>query len=244
MLNPAIAVLLAYLSGSIPFSFLVGWLYGVDIRQIGSGNVGATNLKRAIADRRGGAVLTRVALLLDAAKGFWPALVLAAPFEAPAWGLAEPWLRVALGLTAVLGHSFPVWLKFRGGKGVATSAGAVMAIAPGEAFVALAVWGGVRLASGYISAASVVAAVSLPVCALAIEKEPLGRDLPVLAFAVVAAVLVVVRHRENLARLRDGTEPKAGRRSGAPAPAPGAEDGPAPCATDGERGAGSRARGT
>ena len=204
------AVLTSYLIGSVPFSFLIGKLYGVDIRRLGSGNVGATNLKRAIGERRFGPFAYRIALLLDAAKGFIPAFLLADSFAVRGSFLSAEWLRVAMGIAAVLGHTFTVFLGFRGGKGVATSAGAVFAIAPVEACVALAVWIVVRAASGYVSAASCSAAISLPVAAAALRWGTLGGEgLSALAFGATAAILVVFRHRDNMVRLWRGTEPKA-----------------------------------
>jgi glycerol-3-phosphate acyltransferase PlsY len=205
------AILTAYLIGSIPFSFLMGKLYGVDIRKIGSGNVGATNLKRAISDRRMGRPACWLALFLDAAKGFAPAFFLADTFARHGTIIPTEWLRVAMGLSAVAGHSFTIFLKFRGGKGVATSAGAVFAIAPLEACVALAVWLAVRALSGYVSAASCAAAAALPVATVAIRSGDLaGEGLPPFVFGISAAILVIARHRDNLVRLWRGTELPAG----------------------------------
>ncbi|MCX7805006.1 MAG: glycerol-3-phosphate 1-O-acyltransferase PlsY [Planctomycetota bacterium] len=205
------ALAIAYLAGAIPFSFLIGKLYGVDIRLVGSGNVGATNLKRAIGGRRFGPVACRLALFLDAAKGFLPAFFLADFLASRGSFLSIEWLRVAMGIASVFGHTFTIFLRFRGGKGVATSAGALLAIAPAEACVALAVWLGVRIFSGYVSAASCAAALSLLPAAVAFRCGNLSGDgLPALAFGTVAAALVIIRHRENIVRLWRGTEPRAG----------------------------------
>jgi glycerol-3-phosphate acyltransferase PlsY len=196
----------AYLLGSIPFGLLLGRLGGVDVRQHGSGNIGATNVWRVLGPKWGGATF-----LLDTAKGF-VAVRLAeniayhrVPQPVPEDYLA--YAAVFAALACVLGHTFPVWLRFRGGKGVATSLGVLLAVMPPLATgMVLLVWVVVFGISRYVSLASILAALSLPITvgALFFLGELQG---PVyLAFACAAAFLVVRRHRENMKRLFAGTE--------------------------------------
>jgi glycerol-3-phosphate acyltransferase PlsY len=192
-------VALAYLAGSIPFSFLVARAFGVhDVRQVGSGNVGATNVLRS-AGKAAGAL----ALLLDLAKG--------AAASALAGRLApgEVALPAAAALVAVVGHMYPVWLRFRGGKGVATGFGAFAPLAPLAATSALAVFALVALATRFVSLGSVAGAAVLALVALALR----GPD-PVAISAACTAALVVLRHRSNLRRILGGTERRVGRPRG------------------------------
>jgi acyl phosphate:glycerol-3-phosphate acyltransferase len=188
----ALLVVAGYLCGSLPFGYwLVRWLRGVDIRTVGSGNIGATNVWRTF-----GARLGLLVMLLDTLKGFAPALV-ASLWVGSLWG-------VLAGGAAMLGHSRPVFLKFaRGGKMVATCGGAFFGVAPVVAGIGTAVWFLVFLACRYASVASITAALSLPIVAVA-----LGEPWPVIAFAAAAALAVLFLHRTNIKRLRAGTETK------------------------------------
>jgi glycerol-3-phosphate acyltransferase PlsY len=193
-------VAVAYLVGSIPFSFLVARAFGVeDVRRVGSGNVGATNVLRN-AGKAAGAL----ALLLDLGKGA-AATALAAKL-AP--GLAAG--PAAAAVAAVVGHMFPVWLRFEGGKGVATGLGAFAPLVPRAALVALLVFGATAAATRYVSLGSVAGGVALASLVLARR----GPD-PVALAAVVTAALVLFRHRSNLRRILRGTERRAGAREGA-----------------------------
>jgi acyl-phosphate glycerol 3-phosphate acyltransferase len=201
----ALVFVAAYLLGGIPFGYLVARARGVDIFAQGSGNIGATNVGRVLGRRFGILVF-----ILDFAKG---ALPVAAALQASA--LAEPTggpvtaevLGVAAGLAAFLGHLFPVYLRFRGGKGVATGAGVVAVLLPAEALGGLLVWVAVVCAVRYVSLASLAAAVTLCVLRLALAQPPLAPDnLPVTCFCFLVAGLVFVRHRANLGRLLHGTE--------------------------------------
>jgi glycerol-3-phosphate acyltransferase PlsY len=184
----------AYLFGSVPFSFLVARRFGVrDVRRAGSGNVGATNVMR-VAGKTAGAL----AFLLDSSKGAAAAL-LAQAFE-PTGALA-PWAAVA----AVVGHVYPVWLRFRGGKGVATGAGALLPLAPLPTLAALLLFGLTLALFRYVSVASIASSLAL---AAALFALPVPRATAWAAAAVAA--LIVWRHRENLARLRDGSERRLG----------------------------------
>jgi glycerol-3-phosphate acyltransferase PlsY len=192
----------AYLVGSIPWSWLVvRWKTGEDVRQVGSGNVGATNAMRA-AGRAAGAA----ALLLDIAKGVVPVLV------ARALG-APPLVVSCVATLAVLGHMMPVWLRFRGGKGVATAAGALGALAPWATAVAALVFLAVAFTTRYVSLASIAALVTFPIAVyvLAARGDSPG-DVPFLVSSTLVPALSVWKHRGNIRRLLAGTE----RRLGAP----------------------------
>ena len=209
----------AYLCGSIPFGWLIGRAHGVDIRRIGSGNIGATNCGR-ILGRKWGILCTA----LDALKGFVPVALAGCLLgylgdaELPASD-AWRWLVVALG--AVLGHMFPVWLGFRGGKGVATGLGVMLGLYPAMTIPALgaaATWTIVALGTRYIGLASVAAAGALPLFVAlwtALSGAAWRGRLPFLVVFGVMGLLVIYRHRGNLARMARGTEPKWGAPRGA-----------------------------
>jgi glycerol-3-phosphate acyltransferase PlsY len=191
----ALAILAAYLLGSLPFSLFVARAFGVaDVRRVGSGNVGATNVLRA-AGRRAGAL----ALTLDVGKG--AAATFLATRLAPGSEVIPPLAAVA----AVLGHMHPVWLRFRGGKGVATGVGAFAPLAPWSAAGALVVFALTLAATRIASVGSMVGAATLA----ALVWITQGRG-PLAAAAAFTAALVVLRHRANLARLRRGVESRLG----------------------------------
>jgi len=188
---------LSYLLGAIPTSYLVARAgRGIDLRQVGSKNLGATNLYRQLGWRY--AIPVGV---FDAAKGAIPVLV----FGPRAGG--GLWIPLILGLTAVLGHAFSVFVGFRGGKGVATAAGMVLGIAPWATLVAALLWGLVVAITGYVSLGSILAAVALPVAAFMLH--PSTRDA-VWLFVGLAG-FVIVMHRANIRRLISGTENRFGR---------------------------------
>ncbi len=207
----------SYLIGSVPFGLLIGLSRGVDIREVGSGNVGATNAGRVLG--RGWGFLC---FGLDVCKGFAPALgyglwscqagVQAASGGGP-WAVLG-WLTVSAA--AVFGHVFPVWLKFKGGKGVATGLGVLLGFWPVLTLPGVltgVLWVVLVKLTGYVSLASVAAACSLPVLAI-VSGLWWGRGAGEVAVyagvSAVLALLITVRHRGNLSRLRAGTEPKAG----------------------------------
>lgn len=197
-------IVLSYLLGAVPFGYAVARWRGVDILRQGSGNIGATNVGRVLGRRFGILVF-----LLDFAKGALPvAAAVQVGRETEAAGVLGPdGLPVLAGLAAFLGHLFPVYLHFRGGKGVATGAGVVTVLLPVPACAALATWLFLVLVSGYVSLASIVAAVALCVARFALTPGPLARANQTLTwFCVVAAALVVLRHRTNIGRLIHGTE--------------------------------------
>ena len=187
------ALLLGYAIGSIPFGLLLAKAAGKgDIRQIGSGNIGATNVLRT-----GNKGLAAATLLLDLGKGFL-AVWLAKRFFVNAADVA------ALG--AILGHCFPLWLRFKGGKGVATMAGACFALAWPIGLAYAVVWIGMLVTGRISSLAGMSAAVAAPVAAIVLEE---WMYVPAL---IVIAAIVIFLHRENIARLRAGTEPRIGRK--------------------------------
>jgi glycerol-3-phosphate acyltransferase PlsY len=186
--------LFGYLLGSIPFGLLLTRIAGAgDIRGIGSGNIGATNVLRT--GRRGLAAAT---LVLDGVKGAAAVLVVGL--------VADPDATMFAGLAAVLGHLFPIWLGFKGGKGVATGLGVLIAAAWPVGLAACAVWLVVAAIARLSSLASLAAFASAPCAALILE------DFSVVKLALTIAVLVFVRHQANIRRLVAGTEPRIGRR--------------------------------
>jgi glycerol-3-phosphate acyltransferase PlsY len=203
----ALFVAIGYLFGSLPFGYwLPRVLKGIDIRKAGSGNIGATNVWRVLGRRYGVPVV-----LLDVAKGFVPTLLATIYVGHLAGALT--------GGAAMLGHARPLFLRFaKGGKAVATCGGAFWGLAPIVAAVGLAVWIVVFLAFRYASVASIAAALSLPVVAVAI-----GEPWPVTAFGSAAALAVLVLHRANLRRLRAGTENRFELRRKGRAPSSGAQ---------------------
>jgi len=191
----ALLILAAYLLGAVPNGLLLALLQGVDLRKVGSGNIGATNVYRCVGKGWGIA-----AFVLDAVKGFVPAFVFPRLLDS-----APSWLGLACGAAAVAGHNWPVWLKFRGGKGVSTSAGMLLGIAPPAAGIGFAVFAIVVVATRWVSLSSILAAIAVP----AAGAWFYGKDNPLLAWALaVIGLLVVVKHRSNIRRLLNGTEPR------------------------------------
>lgn len=201
-----LTVLASYLLGAIPFGYLVARMRGVDILHQGSGNIGATNVGRLLGKKLGILVF-----LLDFAKG---ALPVAAAMAVDRWldrqaseRIGSDALPVAAGLAAFLGHLFPVYLRFRGGKGVATGAGVVSVLVPVPALAGLLAWIAVVCASRCVSLASLVAVVVLCIARLLGVAGPFAPDHVILTiFCVLAAALVVLRHRANVQRLLQGKE--------------------------------------
>ena len=201
-----LAVLLAgsYLLGSIPFGYLAGLLAGIDIRKVGSGNVGATNVVRVLGKKYGYPVFA-----LDVLKGFGPVKIsmLMAPGLPQQWNSPEIFGIVA-AISSVLGHLYPPWLKFEGGKGVATSAGALLALTPIATLIGVAIWIIVFWLTGYVSLASMTAAILLPIVIFVLRSQDPNKGKPLVCSAVCVAAIVIWRHRSNLSRLIRGTEPR------------------------------------
>jgi glycerol-3-phosphate acyltransferase PlsY len=197
MLRTLVLLAASYLIGSIPFSYLVARLFGVDVRRVGSGNVGATNVMRSAGKTAG-----VLAFLLDAAKGG------AATFLVSRFDPGDP-LTPSLGaIAAVLGHVFPVWLRFQGGKGVATGAGAFFPLAPLAAGLSMVVFAATLGISRYVSVSSIIAAASLPILA-----GLFGAPLPVWLSEALCVGVIVWKHRPNLERLAAGAERRVGSKS-------------------------------
>ena len=200
-------ILLAYLLGSIVGSLVVGKVAGgVDIRKLGSGNAGSTN-----ALRTQGASFAIWVIVIDVAKGWVAAAVLpglALPGVPAAPGEQAVWLPALCAFAAILGHVFPVWHGFRGGKGVATLVGAFAGIDFALLLPLFATWLGVVTVSGFVGLASIIAACAIPVYLLMRDGPVLS---PALGFALACALLVIYTHRGNVRRMREGNEPRARR---------------------------------
>jgi glycerol-3-phosphate acyltransferase PlsY len=198
------------LIGSLPTGYLAGMARGIDIRAAGSGNIGATNVFRVLGNAAGISVLA-----VDGVKGFaaarWVPLLAEKCFP----GAALDNLALAAGAGAVLGHIYTCWLKFKGGKGIATSAGVGFAWAPEACAATLAVWGVVFLATRYVSVASIAAAVVLPVMVWCFHY---GTKMTIVMTAL--SVLAIYKHKANIRRLLDGTENRAEAKKKQPSPSP------------------------
>ncbi len=182
-----------YLLGSIPSAYLVGRMKGIDIRQEGSGNVGATNAVRVLG--KGAGILV---LVLDALKG-----VLGVQLAKLVGG---PWFVVGAALLVIVGHSYSIFLKFKGGKGVAAGAGIVLALAPVTVAIQVVIFVVIVVLSKYVSLGSMIAALTLP-----LTMYFVGEPLPVIIFGIVGATLVIYRHIPNIKRLLQGQENKITR---------------------------------
>ncbi len=221
-MSPTAAILIigAYLLGSIPFGLLIGIAHGTDLRKIGSGNIGATNVARAL-----GRKWAYACFVLDVLKGMLPMLAamrLLSPGEAelPSDRIVLLWLWLAVGCAAVLGHIFPVYLKFKGGKGVSTSFGVALGLWPYftlPAAAALLVWVATALLWRYVSLASMIASIAFPLVLLAaiilVPPWSLAELWPLLLVATAVPIMVILRHRQNIKRLVTRTESRISRKS-------------------------------
>jgi glycerol-3-phosphate acyltransferase PlsY len=195
----------AYLLGSIPTGFLVAKAKGIDIRTAGSGNIGATNAMRVLGKPAGIFVL-----LMDALKGYtasaWLSSGLIAAFAMPADQQAN--LRILAGIAAVLGHNFTCWLKFKGGKGIATSAGVYLALAPWALLIGAAVFFLAVFVTRYVSVGSIAAAVALPAAVWILPPHNLLLGI----VTTVLGLLAIYKHKGNIQRLMAGTESRLGKK--------------------------------
>ncbi len=187
-----ILTVLSYLLGSVLFGEIIARYKGVDIRSVGSGNVGATNVSRALGKKYGALVF-----FLDMLKGFIPTAIAVSSF-----GLNSIFV-FTVGIASILGHMYPVFSNFKGGKGVATSFGVVLAISFKVALILLIIWGVVLYWKRYVSLASITASVIAPFIFLLG-----GFPFSVILLSVISAILIVYRHKENIERLRKGEELK------------------------------------
>jgi len=201
-----IVCLIAYLCGSIPFGYiLVRIVKGKDIRESGSGNIGATNVARTAP------LLGIVTLLLDGLKGYLPVKILLSSSTEISYDIALisfATLIACAAVFAVLGHVFSVWLKFRGGKGVATGVGVFFALAPTSMTITIVIFAIVLALSRYVSLASIAAAICFPAIAwfLDFSRDQVLRDYPVTLAAIFISILIIAKHHANIRRLLAGTE--------------------------------------
>jgi len=206
---PLLCLLAGYLLGSIPAGYLAGrWLQGVDIRTLGSGSTGATNVLRQFG--KGPAL---VVFLVDVLKGTAAVLLAKAVLQqgAATWG-SDSWV-VAAGLASLAGHIWPVWLGWRGGKAVATALGMLLGLTWPVGLACFGVFLAVLSLSRIVSLSSVVAAIALPLLMLGwFQDQAMGLRWPYLALALLTSTLVIWRHRSNIGRLLAGTEPKLGQK--------------------------------
>ena len=222
--------LIAFLLGSIPFGLIIAKAKGINIREHGSGNIGATNVLRVVGKKYG-----ITCLVLDALKGFVPTVIAISLIRFP--GIQNPMtlsgllphasefpmltaqmFQVLTGLCAILGHNYSPWVGFKGGKGIATSAGVLIALMPAAVVILIAIWGLVFLFSRYVSLASILAAGALPLVTLwgswlhgKIQNGTWNK--PLFAFSIIIAVLAIWKHRSNIQRLLAGTEHRFTRKS-------------------------------
>ena len=188
----------AYLLGSVPFAVIIGKINGVDILNVGSGNPGMTNVMRAL-----GVGWSIVCFFLDVLKGLLPTLAASKLVTAPVHGLDPQLIWVSVGLAAIVGHCFSVFLRFKGGKGVATALGMIIGASPVVALLCFGLFGVMLVSTQYMSIASVVGVASaIPFC-LILRQSP--QIQPIM---IALTLFVVYKHRKNFMRLQDGTEPK------------------------------------
>lgn len=197
VLSYTVTALVAYLLGSIPTGFLVAKARGVDIRTVGSGNIGATNAFRILGKGPGSLVL-----FVDALKG-WVAVIVGREVIAKFFGGQVPaeYLAITAGITAILGHNFTCWLHFKGGKGIATTAGVLLGLMPLALAIILSIWIILFLTTRYVSVGSIAAAFALPFAAWFTTH-----DIGLTVVAGVMGALAIYKHRKNIQRLLDGTE--------------------------------------
>lgn len=194
-------ILLAYLAGATPFGYIAGRMRGIDLRQHGSGNIGATNAIRVLGKPIGIAVF-----LCDAIKGCLPVYIALRVSD-------SSFIHIATAMAAILGHTYTFWLRFKGGKGVATTTGALLPILPWTLLAALITWIVTVRITRYVSVASIAAALVVPI-SITFQAWLSGRwDPVILCFGVILCALVIWKHRSNIARLRRGEENRIIRRS-------------------------------
>jgi len=208
MLTFASALIVSYLLGSIPAGYLAGRLAGVDIRKAGSGNIGATNVMRVLGRAYGYPVFA-----IDFLKGLAAvrvSILIARHIQLA--GTSMELIGIVAAVSCVTGHVFPVWLQFKGGKGVATSAGALFGLMPVALLIGAAVWIAMFQVTRYVSVASITAAIALPIVILIMISLDQARTMALLYFSICLAAMVILRHRSNLSRLVRGTEPRFKRK--------------------------------
>lgn len=206
MIGVLLAAAVGYLSGAVPFSYLAGRMIGgIDLREHGSGNLGASNTFRMLGPR-----VALVVLFFDIAKGFIPTLL--SPVYAGGHGVGAHWLMLAAAFGTICGHMFSIFVKFKGGKGIATSAGAFMALAPWGFLGAFAVFAVAFGITRVVSVGSILGVTALPVCVFAANRIGLANyDPAILGVSILLAVIIIVKHMSNIKRLLAGSEPRLHR---------------------------------
>jgi len=200
--------LISYLIGSVPAGYLAGRVAGIDIRKFGSGNIGPTNVVRVLGKRYGYLVF-----LFDFVKGTAAVEISILIFNSTHHAeVSRELCAILAGVSSVIGHSYPVWLAFKGGKGVATSFGVVFGLIPVAALIAVMIWLITFGTTRYVSVASMTAALTLPVTVLAMLYLKRLSGPTLLLFSICLAAIVIWRHRSNLSRLMSGTEPRFERK--------------------------------
>ncbi len=194
-----VAVAAAYVAGATPFGYFAGKMRGIDIRQHGSGNIGATNVFRVLGKRTGIPVF-----ILDMLKGYLPVVITRT--VAGNQGIEPEWPSIAAAIGSVLGHNFTFWLQFKGGKGIATSAGVLLALLPLTVGAALAAWILLFYTTRYVAVASIAAALMVPAVTVALHIFRGEPGMPLVWFSLLIGLLAVWRHRSNIRRLLNGTE--------------------------------------
>ncbi|MDI3509125.1 MAG: acyl phosphate:glycerol-3-phosphate acyltransferase [Clostridiales bacterium] len=191
-----IAVIIGYLIGSISTALIVSQVMGhIDIRQYGSGNAGATNIARVLGKRAGA-----ITLIADLLKGVIAVLI-------GQW-LGGQWGAVLAGMAAILGHNWPIYFQFRGGKGVATTLGAALVISPLIGLLMLLIAGAIILVTRYVSLGSIIASIAYPILVLIISPDPW-----LILFSIFTCVMIIARHKSNIKRLLTGSESKLGEKA-------------------------------
>lgn len=200
-----ISPVISYFIGSIPFGFIVARVAkGIDIRQAGSGNPGATNVWRVMGKKYGILVF-----MLDMMKGFLPVLI----FDSVTSGQSRSLYTILCGVGVILGHTFPVFLGFKGGKAAATGCGVFLWLAPLPLFISVSAWLLTTFISRYVSLGSMVSTVVLIISIILLNNEPFGSGLSLTLFSIFISVFLIFRHKSNIKRIINGTENKIGRKT-------------------------------
>jgi len=212
LLACGIAAAASYLIGATPFGYLAGRMRGVDIREHGSGNVGATNVIRVLGKGIGLPVF-----VLDMLKGWLP--VMLTRWILASQGMDSTWPEILAGVATVLGHNYTFWLRFQGGKGIATSAGVLAALLPVPLIAGLVLWMGLFFTTRYVAVASIGASLVIGIlpAVLYLTGARWAPPLPLVFFGALLGTLAIWRHRSNIRRLLDGTENRFVRKASKPA---------------------------
>ena len=196
-----VVAVISYFIGSVPSGYIAGRLAGVDIRKVGSGNIGATNVTRNLGKKYGYPVFAA-----DFCKGLIVVFVASRIGQQPTAIASADIYEIVAAVFCVLGNAFPVWLGFRGGKGVAVSAGLLCSLMPWAALIAIVVWILLFFSTGYVSLASILAALLLPLIVFGLLRFGQMSEWSFLYVSIALTILVVLRHRANISRLLSGTE--------------------------------------